>query len=182
MIIFLGVTGSGKSAQGQLLADEYGYAWISTGDILRVLTTGDRRREMLAGKLIDNDEMINIVSKIFGIVNPKQQMILDGFPRTIAQADWLIDQVKAGDFELTAIIYFEVSQPVVRDRLIKRGRSDDTEDSINRRFDEFNNLTMPIIKHFQEAGYRVDKIDASGDPQTIHQSVVKTLNQVAGIT
>jgi adenylate kinase family enzyme len=72
MIILLGVTGSGKSFQGRLLADEYGYAWISSGEILRVLLSGEKRQKVLSGKLLDDDEMIQIISKIFELVDPKQ--------------------------------------------------------------------------------------------------------------
>jgi adenylate kinase len=182
MIIFLGVTGSGKSLQGKLLADEFGYAWISTGDILRALITGERRRDMLSGKLINDKEMIRIVGKFFELIDLKQQLILDGFPRSIAQTDWLIQQTRAGAFELTAIIQFDVSEAVVHDRLTKRCRADDTEESINKRFEEYNFVTMPIIEHFQSEGYKVIKIDADKDSQTIHQNVVAALGYITGKT
>ena len=64
MIILMGVAGAGKSLQSRLLADEYGYAWISTGEILRVLITGKRRQEMLSGKLLSDDEMIQVMDKV----------------------------------------------------------------------------------------------------------------------
>ena len=64
MILLMGVAGSGKSTQGRLLADEKGYAWLSSGDILRVLVTGTRRQQMLEGKLLSDQEMIKIFDKV----------------------------------------------------------------------------------------------------------------------
>src|SRR6478736_5444274 len=99
MIILMGVSGSGKSSQGKILADEHGYAWISTGEILRVLVTGKRRHEMLQGKLLSDEEMIAILDKVLELIDVEQEFVLDGFPRTIPQADWLLEQVHAGRFK-----------------------------------------------------------------------------------
>jgi adenylate kinase len=177
MIILLGVTGSGKSLQGRLLADECGYAWISSGKVLRVLLSGEKRQKILSGKLLDDDEMIQIISKIFELVDPKQQMILDGFPRTLTQVDWLIQRAKAGDFELATIFNFEVSQTVVKDRLIKRRRVDDTAAAIQKRFEEYSSATLPIIERFRNEGYRIVNINAADNPQAIHKYMVSVINE-----
>src|SRR5689334_18933519 len=105
MIILMGVAGAGKSMQGRILADEHGYAWISTGEILRVLVTGKRRQEMLEGKLLSDDEVINMVDKVFELIDTDQEFVLDGFPRTIPQIDWLLGQVRAGRFKLSAVVH-----------------------------------------------------------------------------
>jgi adenylate kinase len=179
MIILLGVTGSGKSLQSRLIADEYGYAWISSGSILRVLMTGEKRREMLAGKLVSDQEMIRIMGKIFELIDPKQQMVLDGFPRTMAQADWLNERAKAGDFEITVVFNFDVPPDVVHDRLISRGRFDDTEAAISQRFEEYKAVTLPIIEHLSSEGYQVIKIDATANPKAIHENIVKIVNEIS---
>jgi adenylate kinase len=116
MIILMGVAGAGKSMQSRLLADEYGYAWISTGEILRVLVTGQRRKEMLAGKLLEDHEMIQIIDKVLELIDPRQEIILDGFPRTVPQANWILEQVRKGRFDLTAIFHMKASQEVVHNR------------------------------------------------------------------
>src|SRR5665213_2302878 len=114
MIILMGVAGAGKSMQSRLLADEYGYAWISTGEILRVLITGKRRQEMLAGKLLSDEEMIQVIDKVLDLIDTNQEFVLDGFPRTITQADWLLEQVAKGRFELTAVVHMSASEDTVR--------------------------------------------------------------------
>ncbi len=63
MIILMGVAGAGKSMQGRMFADEHGYAWISTGELFRVLVTGQRRQQMLAGKLLSDEEVIKLIDK-----------------------------------------------------------------------------------------------------------------------
>ena len=96
MIIIMGVAGAGKSVQGRWIADEFALPWVSTGEFLRMLVTGERRREMLAGKLLDDSEIIAMADRIFHMIDVKQEFILDGFPRTAPQAEWLIAQHKAG--------------------------------------------------------------------------------------
>jgi len=172
MIILTGVAGSGKSMQGKILADEHGYAWISTGEILRVLVTGKRRQEMLQGKLLSDEEMITILDKVFELIDPTQEFVLDGFPRTIPQADWLLEQVKAGRFNLTAIINLDASEDVVRGRLMSRGRQDDTDEAINKRFHEYQAVTLPILDHFKSEGVTVYNIDAAQKPRAVHDEIV----------
>src|SRR6202000_1754771 len=125
----MGVAGSGKSTQGHQLADQYGYAYISTGEVFRVLITGKRRNEMLQGKLLSDDEVIRVVDKVLELIDTKEQFILDGFPRTKPQVDWLIEQCKTDRFEKPMIINLEVSEDVIRDRLHRRGRLDDSEEA-----------------------------------------------------
>lgn len=177
MIILTGVAGAGKSMQGKILADEHGYAWISTGEILRVLVTGKRRQEMLQGKLLSDDEMITILDKVFELIDPTQEFILDGFPRTIPQVDWLLDQVKQGRFSLTAVINLSASEDVVRERLMARGRVDDNDDAIAERFREYQAATLPILDHFKRENVNVCDIDAAQDPRVVHDAILKCIDE-----
>jgi adenylate kinase len=177
MIIFLGVTGSGKSVQGRLLANEYGYTWISSGEILRDLLTGEKHQRMLSGELLNDKEMIQVIGNMFSSIDLKKQMILDGFPRTITQTNWLIRQAKAGNFELTAIFNFEVSQNKALDRLIKRARKDDTKAAIQKRFEEYNYANLPIIERFRDEGYKIVNINADGSPESIHKNIANLINK-----
>lgn len=177
MIILTGVAGAGKSMQGKILADEHGYAWISTGEILRVLVTGKRRQEMLQGKLLSDEEMVTILDKIFELIDPTQEFILDGFPRTIPQADWLLEQVHKGRFSLTAIINLSASEDVVRERLMARGRLDDNDQAIAERFREYRAVTLPILNHFREEGVTVHDINAAQEPRDVHDEILKCIDE-----
>jgi adenylate kinase len=172
MIILMGVAGAGKSMQGRLFADEHGYAWISTGDLFRVLVTGQRRQQMLEGKLLDDDEVIALIDKTLKLIDPSKEFLLDGFPRTKKQADWVMEQAKAGRFNLTAVFNLAASPEVVKDRLLKRGRQDDTENAIKKRFAEYDAITKPILDYFRQAKVPVYDIDASREPIVVHDEIM----------
>lgn len=176
MIILMGVAGAGKSMQGRILADEKGYPWISSGEILRVLVTGKRRQEMLQGKLLSDEEMIKVFDTVLNIIDPKEEFVLDGFPRTIVQADWLVDKAKKGRFRITAVFHLTTLQEVVSRRLQKRGRSDDNEAAIKERFKEYETVTLPILDHFRREGITVFDLNADQTPEVIHEEIFRLLN------
>lgn len=173
MILFMGVAGSGKSIQGRQLADEKGYAWLSTGEFLRMLVSGQRRIEMISGKLLEDSEMIQLVDKVLRLIDVKEEFILDGFPRTKKQATWLLAQAEAGLLNLTHIIHLNASEPAVRKRLLKRGRVDDTEEVIKRRFKEYHEVTMPILAEFKKHGFRVHEINAEKSMKAVQREICK---------
>lgn len=174
MIVLMGVAGSGKSMQGRLFADEKGLAWISTGEILRVLVTGKRRLEMLQGKLLNDDEIINIIDKVFELVDLSGEVVIDGFPRTVAQAKWLLEQVDSGRFNLTGIFNLVAPEEVVRRRLHSRGRVDDTDNAIKTRFDEYRAVTLPILDLFRGHNLPVHDINANQSPEKVHSDILRS--------
>lgn len=180
MIIFMGVAGSGKSVQGRLLADRLGYPWLSTGEFLRMLIGGTRRRQMLEGKLLDDTEIITLIQKIFRVVDTEHEFVMDGFPRTLTQADWLMSQRKHGQLDVTAVIHLQAPEEVVLDRLLQRGRQDDQAEVIRERFREYEEATRPIIDEFKKQGVPVFEIDAVGEVESIHEEIVKAVASVRG--
>src|ERR1700722_20164253 len=132
MILLMGIAGSGKSMQGRLFADEQGFAWLSAGELLRILVTGKRRHEMLQGKLLDDREMIKILDKIFDLINLSEQFVLDGFQRTEVQTRRILKQINQKRLHVDAVINLIAHQDVVRKRLQSRGRADDTDVAISR--------------------------------------------------
>ncbi len=176
MIILMGVAGAGKSMQGRLFADEHGYAWISTGELFRVLVTGKRRQQMLEGKLLSDDEVIKLVDKTLKLIDVDKEFLLDGFPRTKTQADWLLKQIHAGSLKLTAVINLAASPEVVKQRLLSRGRLDDTEAAIKKRFDEYEAVTLPILGYFRQEGCPVYDINADQDPITVHDQIMRHID------
>lgn len=176
MIVLMGVAGSGKSMQGRLFADEHGYAWISTGELFRVLVTGERRQQMLAGKLLSDDEVIAMVDRSFKLIDLTQEFVVDGFPRTKVQAEWLLQQVNAGRMSLTAVFNLQASSDVVKQRLLSRGRQDDTEEAIQQRFAEHETMTLPILDYFRQAGAPVYDVNAEGNPIDIHDEIMALID------
>jgi adenylate kinase len=175
MIIFMGVAGSGKSMQGRLLADQLALPWLSTGEFLRMLISGDERRDMVAGKLLDDEEIIGLVQKIFTVVDVEEEFVLDGFPRTFGQADWLLNQVKYGQLDVTAVVHLQASEEVVLKRLLGRGRQDDTQEAIRERFREYNEAIKPILAQLKAAGIMIHEINGEQAPEPIHRDIMKAL-------
>ncbi len=176
MIIFMGVAGSGKSVQGRKLADELGLPWLSTGEFLRMLISGQRRKDMQAGLLLEDKEVIALVRKIFGVVDTNHEFVLDGFPRTVAQADWLLSQVKHGQLHMTGVIHLTASKEGVRERLLSRGRPDDHDEAINKRFKEYEEEITQILNHFRSGGVKVHDINGEQTVDAVAADILQALD------
>lgn len=176
MILLMGAAGSGKSMQGHQLADEYGYAYISTGEVFRVLFTGRRRHEMLTGKLFSDGEVIRVVDRVLDLIDTKEQFILDGFPRTKPQVDWLLMQVEAGRVELPVVVNLDISLDKIRERLEKRARLDDTDEAITQRHNDYESVTRPLLDYLRQKGVQVLDVDADGTPAEVHDRIIAVLD------
>ncbi len=160
-----------------MLADHMGLPWLSTGEFLRMLISGERRKDMLAGKLLGDNEIIALVQRIFNVVDTKHEFILDGFPRSVAQADWLLNQVKHGQLKISAVVHLTATEEAVRARLLKRGRQDDTDIAIKERFTEYAETILPILEHFKQAGISVYDIDAEQSVKDVQASIRRAINE-----
>jgi adenylate kinase len=176
MIIFMGVAGSGKSVQGRMLADRLALPWLSTGEFLRMLVSGEKRKDMIAGKLLSDNEIITLVQRIFTIIDTHKEFILDGFPRTVAQADWLINQIKHGQLHATGVVHLVVSKEAVHERLIARGRPDDNIDAIAERLSEYEESAKPILEHFKKAGVPIFDINGAQEVAEVQREIVAAIN------
>lgn len=176
MIILMGVAGSGKSMQGKILADELGYAWLSTGEVLRVLVTGQRRKEMQRGKLLSDDEVISVVERVMELIDTSQEFVMDGFPRTEVQVDWMLNQIARGRLQKPIVLNLEIAEEVIRKRLKERNRPDDTEEAISLRFEEYDRATRPIIAYMREKGIPVVDINADQTPHEVHKQILQEIN------
>lgn len=175
MIIFMGVAGAGKSVQGTLLAETLGYQWLSTGEYLRANISGERKTEMLGGKLLADDEIIDILKNFFASIEDENKTILDGFPRTIVQAKWLYRQHQEDKLHISNVIYLKASKEVVSQRLLGRGRTDDTQEALDNRFEEYERLTLPIIDWLKDQGINVHEVNAERTVEEIQKDILSRI-------
>ena len=180
LVIFLGPPGAGKGTQAVSIAKEKNLAHISTGDMLREHVSNETELGKIAkslldeGKLVPDSLVIEMLQERLLFKDCVNGAILDGFPRTIAQAESL-DSVSA-EFKISKVIVFEAD----RDELIKRilnrgetsGRSDDTEESVSVRLEVYENDTAPLIEYY-ELKNLVAKINAVGEVENIHNLILK---------
>ena len=161
-LLLLGVQGSGKGTQAKRLAAEYGLEHLSTGDMLRQAIAdgtelGRRVKPILeSGELVPDDLMIELIRERLQSPDAADGFILDGFPRTMAQADALDEMLSEIDRPLAVVLELQVPDDVAIQRLRKRaveeGRSDDTPEAIANRIDLYHRETKPLVSHYRLAG------------------------------
>lgn len=180
LVIFLGPPGAGKGTQAITIAEEKNLAHISTGDMLREHVSNETELGKTAktlldeGKLVPDSLVIEMLQERLLSDDCVNGAILDGFPRTIAQAESL-DKISA-EFKISKVIVFEAD----RDELIKRilnrgetsGRSDDTEESVSVRLEVYEKDTAPLIEYY-EIKNLVAKINAVGEVENIYNLILK---------
>lgn len=168
----MGIAGAGKGTQAKMLVDRDGYSVVATGDTFRTYATEEQRSRMLQGLLLRDEDIFEMLSKAFRAVPDLQKCILDGAPRSIPQADWLLDQTKKGDFQIKAVVHIAVDENIVRQRLLGRGRSDDTDAGIAKRFEEYRNNTLPILDYLKGHGVHVCEVNGDQEPDVVHQEIL----------
>jgi adenylate kinase len=136
----------------------------------------DQKKRMQAGELLADDEIISIVDLYLYTV-PADHMIMDGFPRTIAQAKWLLDQSKTGRFKIEVAIHLDASREAVTQRLLSRARSDDNLAAMTARFDEYEKETKPIMDWLNKEGVKVVNINGERDINTINKEITDILKK-----
>ena len=177
MIILVGMAGTGKSTQGQRIASDLNCEWLSVGNILRANMDGKYAKQMMAGEIISDKQVLPLLDKEFKRIGRDKEFILDGSPRTMSQAKWLVKKIHNKEVTLTAVIHLNTSEEVARQRLIARGRPDDYDEAIKERFKEYKKVIVPILDFLEEEKFPVFHIDAERAPEEIATEIEEILNK-----
>jgi adenylate kinase len=187
-VLLLGPQGSGKGTQAKRIEAEYGIPHIATGDMLRsaiALETalGRRVKPILeSGELVPDDLMIDLIRERLTDADTAEGFILDGFPRTPAQADALDAMLSEIGRDLSIVFEFQLPDDVAKERLLRRaaleGRTDDTPEVIARRLALYHEQTEPLIEHYRLQGNLVG-IHADRTINEVFSEVQQALDQVA---
>lgn len=173
MNIIAGPPGAGKTTQCKLLRDKHGYIWISAGKLLREQAEGKNKEDLLKGVLVDDNFVDSLVKKeLDKYENDLSKILLDGFPRDFYEARWLQDEYGA---DVTSYILIDIPDDIVEARLLKRGRADDTPDSIRERLDIFHEQTEGILDLFVNQAVRVYRVDGSQNIADVNLSIREAL-------
>lgn len=158
-ILIFGHQGSGKTTHGKYIASKFGLTYLSTGDLLRDISQektelGKKVKERIDdGYLIDDQLMWEIIKKT--IDGKKDGFLLDGFPRTPKQLKYIEDD----KIKIDLIFYIHLDHKVSYQRLLARGRTDDTPDKIKHRLDSYREFTKPLVTEFQNREVPIIHID-----------------------
>ena len=157
-LVLLGPPGAGKGTQAQVLCERLKVPAISTGDMLREAVAegselGRRVQDIIAsGALVDDAMMAEVVRERLAKPDARQGLLLDGYPRTLPQAETLEGILAGMSEELDAVLLVEVPESELVRRALLRGRSDDSERVIRERLRVYREKTEPLIGYYRERG------------------------------
>jgi len=187
-ILLLGPQGSGKGTQAQRISRTYGIPHIATGDMLRAAmaagTELGRKVKPIydAGELVPDDLMIDLIRERLSQPDAEDGFVLDGFPRTLEQAEALDDVLLELGSPLDVVFDLQIDEPTTVQRLLdrasKEGRSDDTPEAIAKRLQLFRDATLPVIEHHRAQG-KVVGVHAGGTVNEVFNEIQEALEQVA---
>ena len=175
--IIFGPPGSGKGTQAARIEKEFGLAHLSTGDILRAEVAAktpigvEAGRIMAAGDLVPDELIVDIVRRRLPAAETGAGVLLDGFPRTLRQAQALDAMLSQEGHKVDLVIALEVPEADLIERLLHRaeveGRADDTRETIKERMHEYHGRTEAVLDHYRKTGVQVEKIDGTGSPDEV---------------
>lgn len=171
MILFFGPAGAGKSMQGQLLGSRHNWRWLSAGQLLRDSHDSEALHQMQSGHLVDATTTNTIVGEALKRAKDLSHVILDGFPRQLSQAHWLIDAQPEHERSIALVIVLEVPKGELLKRLELRGRIDDTPEAIGERLQTYRKEMYPILSYLTEQGVPIVHIDGVGTVGQVHDRI-----------
>ena len=175
MILFFGPAGSGKSVQGQFLAAIQGWRWLSAGQLLRDTRDPEVLQAQQEGKLVNSDKVNKIIGDALDRASDINKVIVDGFPRKLEQAKWLVENRTMHNRSIGLVIVMEVQRDELMKRLQLRGRVDDTVEAIDDRLRIYRQEIYPILNYFADQNINIVHIDGAGTPGQVHDKVMEGL-------
>jgi adenylate kinase len=186
-LILLGAPGAGKGTQGVRLAEHFGVAHVASGDILREHVAQETplgvrvAAFVAAGELVPDDLVLAVVGRAVVEAMETGGYLLDGFPRTLAQAEQAFEAATRGDMAANAVLFLDVADEVAIERLVERsatsGRVDDAStDVIRHRLEVFHEQTVPLLD-FYEAHGRLVRVDAGPPPDEVFAEILRRLDE-----
>ncbi len=183
-IIFIGPPGAGKGTQAERLIQTYHLAHLSTGDMLRAARDAKSEigvladKYMSAGQLVPDEVIMAVVGERLGQADCRQGYLLDGFPRTIAQAEALDAILSKQGTPLDVVLELNVAEDELFRRLAGRGRADDKPEVIRQRLVAYRQQTQPLLDYYAKQGL-LKTIDGLGTVDDIFARIQKVLAPLA---
>ena len=180
-LVLLGPPGSGKGTQAELLAAELGAPHVSTGKMLReAVAAGTELGQkvsgiMNTGALVDDETMAEVVRERLGRADARRGFILDGYPRTLGQAETL-EQILAGagDGDLGRVVLLEVPAEVLVERARGRGREDDEDGVVRERLRVYREKTEPLVGYYDQRGL-LRSIDGDAPVEEVTRRILEAV-------
>lgn len=183
-IVLLGAPGSGKGTQAAILTEQLEVPHISTGVLLRAAVEagtelGQKARSIMdRGELLPDDIMLDLIEERLQQPDAQKGFILDGYPRNLSQADALDTLLDRIDKPLDVAIQIDIDTDLVVERIAKRaaeeGRSDDSEETVRKRLDVYEEQTAPVVGFYAEKGL-LTRVLGEGSIDEVNQRIMAVL-------
>jgi adenylate kinase len=170
MILLLGPPGSGKSVQGQLLVKRNNWKLLSTGDLFRRAKDPEILKHLAGGELVDDTLTNSVVHDAMAEITKDVEIVLDGYPRNIGQAQWLIANATY-QRRIESVIILDVPDQELTKRLTNRGREEDSLEIMKHRLAIYNHKTSPVIDFYREHNTPIMVVDGVGTIEEVHERV-----------
>ena len=175
-VMILGAPGSGKGTQGKILAGSLGIPQVSTGDLIRAAMKNGTPLGVQArayydqGALVPDELIFGLIQEILDSKAAVKGVLMDGFPRTVPQADAVDRMLRAKGAKVDRVLLLEVDEKELIQRLLgraeKEGRADDNAESITKRLEVFKEQTAPLINYYENRGI-VKRVPGTGSVEDI---------------
>lgn len=177
MILLFGPTGAGKSLQGQIMAIRQGWKWLSTGEMFRASNDPQIIEQLKTGELLSDEQTYEVFQQAVKDAHDKNypQIIVDGFPRTKEQAEWLAQYMEREGEKIDIVIALEVPESEIMNRLEKRARMEDSPEVIARRMSIYRQKMYPVLGIFAEDNVRVVHVEGVGTAGEVHDKLYAEL-------
>jgi len=182
-LIILGAPGAGKGTQAVRLKEKLGIPHISTGDMLREAAQAktplglEAEKYMSAGKLLPDDLVVGLIEERLQKADCKKGFLLDGFPRTVAQAEALDKMLSRHKQSIHGALLLDVPEEELLKRLLARKRADDKEETIRERLRIYGDQTAPVIDYFGKRDL-IKRIKGIGDMEEIFGRLMEAVTQL----
>ncbi len=177
-LVLLGPPGAGKGTQAEILSEKLGVPHISTGDLFRAnigeeTPLGIEAKKYLdAGDLVPSELTVDMVRSRLAEPDAVNGFLLDGFPRSVGQAESLVEILADLGAKLDAVLSFVVDEDVVVERMLSRGRDDDREDVIRNRLKVYRDETAPLLDYYSD---QIVTVNAMGDVEEVSARALKAI-------
>lgn len=177
MIILMGLAGSGKSTQGKILAEKLGGVWLSAGQVLRDTPNDEVHEIQKRGELVPDEITIPLMSEaIQETLFEGKDIVLDGYPRTVDQADWVVAAIPD---RVRAVVRIIVPKDELFQRLAARGRADDaSRAAIEERFRIVEQNMYTVCEILKQKGIRIVDVDGTGTVDEVAARIEQAVTEV----
>ena len=178
-LLFLGPPGAGKGTQAEIFCTHTGLLHLSTGDLLREEVSAgtalglEAASKMNKGELVTDSIVLSIVKN--RLSGKAKGWLLDGFPRNVFQAEALELLLHELAQPLQVVVFIEIPDEFLIERLLARGRDDDNEDVIRHRLEVYREKTSPLVEHYKNKQL-LKTVNGEGDIKSVSQRVIKAIS------